>query len=199
VFRDRFTDLVVLDDELTDSDRFYYLLGCLRGNVLSAISSISVSNGTYKLAWDTLVEQFDKPRQLASLIIDKLMSAPIQSQESLSGLKEFLVLFSDQVAMLHTLHVPNLGEFILFSQASRCLPYSTRKGFEAANKHDFPSILDMVSYIKDRVSLLEAVSFSKSSSVPPPNQGRTKSAPSNHVDRKPKVVMLASKSMATAP
>ncbi|CAI6360469.1 unnamed protein product [Macrosiphum euphorbiae] len=198
-FRDRFTDLVVLDDELTDSDRFYYLLGCLRGDALSAISSISVSNGTYDLAWATLVEQFDKPRQLASLIIDKLMSAPIQSQESLSGLKDFLGLFSDQVAMLHTLHVPNLGEFILFSLASRCLPYSTRKGFEAANKHDFPSILDMVSYIKDRVSLLEAVSFTQSSSNPPTTQGRTKSAPSNHVGRKPKVVMLASKSMGTAP
>ncbi|XP_050065611.1 uncharacterized protein LOC126554599 [Aphis gossypii] len=198
-FRDRFTDLVVLDEELTDSDRFYYLLGCLSGDALSAISSISVSNGTYELAWATLAERFDKPRQLASLIIDKLMSAPIQPQESLGGLKEFLALFSDQVAMLHTLRIPNLGEFVLFSLASRCLPYSTRKGFEAANKHNFPSILDMVGYVKDRVTLLEAVNFSKGSGVSPSAPYHIKSTSSTHVGRKPKVAMITTKPTGTAP
>lgn len=102
VFRDRFVAFVVNRPELSNIERFYYLLGCLKGEALNTIKNISVSDVTYNLAWSTLVERFDKPRQLAFNIVDKLLAAPVHTQESLEGLKSFLSLFSDNVSTLIT-------------------------------------------------------------------------------------------------
>ncbi|XP_016659288.1 uncharacterized protein LOC107883570 [Acyrthosiphon pisum] len=198
VFRDRFTARVIERDDLSNIDRFYYLLGCLKDEALLSVRNIAVSEATYELAWTTLVERFDKPRQLAALIVDKLISIPAQSQESLDGLKEFLAVFSDQVSTLESLNIPNLGEFLLFSLSARCLPLSTRKGFEAVNQNEFPTSADVVCYVKNRVSLLEAVNFTSSSHRPPAQQERPKSSLRRQEEKRPKVALYTSK-MSSAP
>jgi len=76
VFRDRFQALVVERNGLSNIERFYYLLSCLKDDALCSIRNIVVSETTYALAQNTLVERFDNPRQLATLIVDKLMSIP---------------------------------------------------------------------------------------------------------------------------
>jgi hypothetical protein len=55
-----------------------------------------------------LVERFDKPHQVATGIINKLLSVQSLTQETLIGLKKFLVLFSDNVEMIESLNIPNL-------------------------------------------------------------------------------------------
>lgn len=149
VFRDRFTTLVINRTDLSDIERFYYLLGCLRGEALDAIGGINISADTYNLAWTTLSNRFDKPRHLATIIVDKLLSMPAQSTESLDSLKLFVSLFSDQVSLLRSLSIPDLGDFVLFSMSVRCLPLSTRKRFETTNTHNFPAMSDLVEYVKN--------------------------------------------------
>jgi len=160
VFRDRYTALIVNRPELSNIERFYYLLGCLTGEALNTIRNIPVSESTYDLAWSALVERFNKPRQLATIIVDKLINAPIHSQESVENLKCFLSLFSDHVSVLKSLQIPHLDEFLLFTLSSRCLPVFTRKAFEETNHAEFPVFSDVISFVKTRVSLLEAVNCS---------------------------------------
>ncbi|VVC45890.1 Ribonuclease H-like domain,Protein of unknown function DUF1759,Peptidase aspartic [Cinara cedri] len=166
VFRDRYVSLVVNRLDLSNTERYYNLIGCLTGEAFDAIKNIPVSEAAYELAWSILVERFDKPLQLATIIVDKLMSAPMHSQESLDGLKDFLVLFSDQVSVLKSLNIPSLSEFLLFAIFLRCLPLTTRKAYEAVNKNEFPSIANIVSYIKARVAFLEAADYSSISKCP---------------------------------
>lgn len=193
VFRDRFIALVVCRSDLSNVERFYYLLGCLHGEALHAIRSITVSDRNYDLAWSTLVDRFDKPRQLAALIVDKLIATPSQSQESLEGLKEFLTVFSDNVSMLHSLDVPDLGEFLLFSLSMRCLPLTTRKGFESVNNQKFPSLNDIVSYVYNRVSLLETVNVTGGARHVSNHAKSKSSSLYHHADRKSKSTLMVSK------
>lgn len=182
VFRDRFLARVGHIPNLPSIDRFYYLLGCLQGDALYTIKNIAVTENTYNLAWSTVFERYDKPRQLASLIVDKLNAVQSQSQESLEGLKQFLILFSDQVAMLKSLNIPDLGEFILFALSVRGLSLSTRKGFESANSCEFPLVSDLVTYFKSRVAVLETVT--QSSNVRSYNQQRDKTKPIHRNENK---------------
>lgn len=192
VFRDQF-NIQIIREELPKIVKFYYLLGCLQGDARQSIQNIVVSEATFDLAWSTLIDKYDKPRQLATLIVDKVFSIPAQSQESLEGLREFLVVFSDQIAMLKSLNIPDLGEFLLFALSARCLPISTRKGFEAVNNNEFPCVSDMVKYVKDRVSLLEAVSFSGGPSRQVTSSDKSKTVLSRQNDKKSKVTLLTSK------
>lgn len=158
VFRDRFMTIVHNDLEIADVDKFYYLLGCLSEDPVDALKGITVSSNTYKLAWDTLVHRYDKPRSLASDILDDLLSAPISTQENSDSLTDFLNRFDEGVAILQSLEIPDLGSFIIFILASRTLPIISRKLFEAENKATFPSFDELSQFIKHRLQVVENAS-----------------------------------------
>jgi len=77
VFRDRFVALVDSRSNISNIEKFYYLVSCLELKASEVIKGITGSNDTYSLAWKALVERFDKPRQLASFNLDTILSAPI--------------------------------------------------------------------------------------------------------------------------
>jgi len=83
MFRDHFTNQVHRDPNLPDIDKFYCLVGCLRDKALEAIAGIPVCGENYALAWSTLTACFDRPRLVASSLIDILLSAPKSPNETL--------------------------------------------------------------------------------------------------------------------
>jgi len=141
-FRDGFTALVEVRPGLSNIDKLYYLIGCLQGAALDAISGIPASGDHYQLAWSTLSARFYGPRMVATSLIDRLLKAPVSSQESLHDLTTFLATFDESISLLSTLNIPDLGSFVLFSLAFRSLPPATRKLFESTvpSDSDYPSI-----------------------------------------------------------
>ncbi|XP_008181823.1 uncharacterized protein LOC103309058 [Acyrthosiphon pisum] len=156
-FRDRFTTSVDRREHLSDIDKFYYLVGCCKGAARDAIRGIPVSDHNYKLAWSTLEERFNKPRLVACSLIEKLLNAQRASSESLVELNKLLVVFDEGVSLLESLNIPNLGDFILFSIASRCLPIYSIKLFEAQLANGFPTVKDLLRFVKSRVAILECI------------------------------------------
>jgi len=156
-FRDRFITSVDRREHLSNIDKFYYLVGCCKGAARDAIRGIPVSDHNYKLAWSTLEERFHKPRLVACSLIEKLLSAQRATSENLPELNRLLVVFDEGVSLLESLNIPNLGDFILFSIASRCLPIYSIKLFEAQLSNGFPTVKDLLTFIKSRVAILECI------------------------------------------
>ncbi|XP_022161164.1 uncharacterized protein LOC111027210 [Myzus persicae] len=167
---------------LSDIEKFYYLVGCCKGTALDAIRGIPVSDKNYKLVWSTLEERFDKPRLVARSLVEKLLIAPRASSESLIELNKLLVAFDEGVSLLESLNIPNLGDFILFSIASRCLPTYTIKLFEAQLVNGFPTVHDLLRFVKSRVAILECIPQEPTSKQP--NSHKT-SKPTSHNTKKP--------------
>ncbi|XP_050065896.1 uncharacterized protein LOC126554955 [Aphis gossypii] len=163
-FRDRFQALVDQRSNIPNIDKFYYLLGCLHADPQEVVKGYTVSNETYSLAWNALVERYDKPRKLASTIIDKLLSAPVASSETFVSLQTFLSNFDENIALLESLHIPNLSSFLLFSLAARCLPVSSRRLFEAENDEEYPSIHSVLKFVKTRIQVIENAGIQPSGS-----------------------------------
>ncbi|KAF0721996.1 Uncharacterized protein FWK35_00015419, partial [Aphis craccivora] len=130
VFRDRFIALVDSRSNISNIEKLYYLLSCLQCEASDVVKGITVSNDTYSIAWAALVERYDQPRRLASSLIDSILSAPIMQQESVGSLNKFLCTFDEDIAILESLEIPNLGDFLLFSVAFRYLPILSRRIFE---------------------------------------------------------------------
>uniref|UniRef100_A0A2S2NBR8 Integrase catalytic domain-containing protein n=1 Tax=Schizaphis graminum TaxID=13262 RepID=A0A2S2NBR8_SCHGA len=154
-FRDSFTAFVGLDADVPDIEKFYFLLNCLQPGAIEVIKGITVSGETFSLAWSTLVQRFDKPRQLASSYVEKLLNAPMCDKESLSSLTSFLNIFDESSASLSALNIPDLSSYIIFILASRCLPLYCRKLFEAENDAEYPTISQLLTFVKARVQVLE--------------------------------------------
>ncbi|XP_060849555.1 uncharacterized protein LOC132928719 [Rhopalosiphum padi] len=140
-FRDRFKEQVDAQLELSNIDKMYYLIRCLTGEASDAIRGVPVSGDNYVLALSLLSERFYRPRLVATSLLDRLLSAPTMSQESLQDLNNFVGTVNERISLLEALKVPNLESFILFTIAFRCLPVATRKLFESGSSADYPSIL----------------------------------------------------------
>jgi len=155
-FRDRFVNLVIRNKDIdSDSTRFYYLLGCLEADAGEVLKGIPVTKDTFQLAWNTLVKSYDKPRKLASSIIESFLVAPVSTSESLVDLKRFLNVFDEGLAILESLHLPDLCSFLLFTIASKSLPTHTRRLFESDNSAEYPSVDSVLEFVKNRVRVLE--------------------------------------------
>lgn len=157
-FRDQFYALVH-SRSIPKADKMYYLVSCLRGVAADAIRGIPMSEDNYDLAWSTIEQRFNKPRLVAMSLIDNLFQLPVSTQESLSDLSKFVSKFSEGLSLLKALNIPDLGSFVLFSLAFRCLPIATRELFETtlARSGEYPTIEALLSCVQSRVSTLEMI------------------------------------------
>lgn len=154
-FRDRFISLVGCRTDLSNVKKFYYRLGCLQADPSEALKRIPVTNDTYQLAWNTLIKSYNKPRKLASSIIESFLVAPVSTSESIVGLKQFLNTFDEGISILESLHMPDLSSFLLFSIAAKALPIHTRRLIESDNSFEYPSIGSILDFVKNRIRVLE--------------------------------------------
>lgn len=164
-FRDRFHVMVDQRPQLSTIEKMYYLIGCLRNDAAELVRNIPVSADTYGLMWSTLEARYDKPRMVASTLIEKLLSAPLAPQETIATLNQFMSIFDEGISLLNSLHMPDLGDFLLFTLASRCLPVSCRTLFESSCNSEYPSVATLFTFIRARIAVLERVNH-----VPMPSQ-----------------------------
>jgi len=170
-FRNRFTTLVGQRPHLSNIEKFYYLLGCLQDDPTDVVKGITVSEATYELAWSVLVQRYDKPRQLATTLVNEILNAPSNHQESPTVLISFLNMFCENIALLRSLNIDDIGSFLLFAISARCLPSTTRRLFKQGNSAEFPTVDDLLCFVKDRVEVLENVgSIQTHPSTKPPTK-----------------------------
>ncbi|KAF0739485.1 Integrase catalytic domain-containing protein [Aphis craccivora] len=175
VFRDRFRALVDQRPNISNIEKFYYLLGCLNAGPQDVVKGFTVSSDTYTLAWDALVERYDRPRKLASSILDKL-----------AALQTFLSVFDENIAILESLQIPDLSSFLLFTLAARCLPVVSKRLFETENTEEYPSIRSVIKFVKLRMQVIENAGAQQSGSSSKPVHQK-----SNVLRREGKVALVS--------
>lgn len=111
-FRDRFLSLVDGRPKLSDLDRMCYLLGCLKGPAADAVWGIPLSGENYQLVWSTLSNRYNRPRPVATSLVDT--SLPAASVPSVRDVLcrqtpvEDICYGADTVANVVTVHIQGL-------------------------------------------------------------------------------------------
>lgn len=156
VFRDMFSSLVHDNTNLSNMERFHYLLTAVSGSASSVVRSIPLSDANYPIAWNALHERYDNQRLIMNAHLDKLFSfSPLRSS-TLADLKYFLYTFQENIAALNTFNVPDKVGFLLFFIASRVLDPETKCLFESENKSkEIPVINDLINFVKTRCHVLQ--------------------------------------------
>ncbi|KAL4107222.1 hypothetical protein QTP88_017605 [Uroleucon formosanum] len=161
--RNSFKSLLDKWPNLSDTDKIYYLVGFLKVDAAEAVRGIPLSGDNYHLVWSTLTDRFNRPRLVATSLVDNLLNATSMSQESFHDINQFLSTFNRNIALLDALKIKDLGSFMLFSIAFRCLPIVTRRLFEASNLTDYPTVRQLIDFIRSRVAILEVAGGSHKS------------------------------------
>lgn len=156
VFRDTFKSLVHDNTNLSNIERFHYLLSVVSGSASSVVRSVPLSETNYMVAWNALNERFDNTRLIMNAHLDKLFNFPPLKSSSLNELKLFLDTFQENINALAKFHVPDKVGYLLFYVASRVLDSDTKCLFETEHKSNvIPIVDDLMRFIKTRCHALQ--------------------------------------------
>lgn len=156
-FRDTFLSMIHNEPSLSNIERFHYLIGALEGEAESLISSFPVEEQSYEQAWAKVVEAYDNPRILASLLIHKIVDHDTRSfKDEMQRYDAFLTGVADSIDAFRALRIEQASEFILATLALRALDYETRRHFELSLRpgREFPTSSDVLDFVRKRKSAL---------------------------------------------
>lgn len=112
-FYHQFKNVVHNNQQLSDTEKIYYLVGKLRDKAATVCAGLAPTAENYHIIWDALVRKYDDPRSLAASYVNQLLNfKPIPSNSAV-GLESFIDNFDSSVRALKQLKLHSLGDFII--------------------------------------------------------------------------------------
>lgn len=153
-------------ENLAEIEKYSYLVSLLEGPALKIVQAVQFSAQNYQIAYTRLTERYQNPRVLANYYANKVLDTKVFNSETLQGLRSFLDQIHVNVQSLRALNLVDLSDFLFLHIGLRTLDSRTRQLFE--NEHvrikNIPSFTDLITFVKNRCSVLEMSDSSSASS-----------------------------------
>ncbi|UYV73757.1 hypothetical protein LAZ67_11000773 [Cordylochernes scorpioides] len=136
---------------LGNYQKLQYLNSALKGNADRLIRAFNISDENYPIAWQTLVNRFDKKSELAFKQIQNLYDLKNVKQESTEDLLDLLDTCNESIQNLSILGLErnNLSDMILIHIIQSKLDRSIRKEWEMSLLgKEYPSYEKMISFLE---------------------------------------------------
>ncbi|GFQ68669.1 uncharacterized protein TNCT_231041 [Trichonephila clavata] len=89
-FRNLFLASVGNNNTLSDNQKLQYLKLSVKGEAVTLLQSIQITNYNYQKAWNALTESYENEAEIINAALNKLVSQPVLKQESASGLRKII-------------------------------------------------------------------------------------------------------------
>lgn len=157
-FSDLYLKLIHENDELSNIEKFQYLLSYLGDEPLKLLSGIAVTDSNYEIAYNKLVKRYRNKRLLATIALSSIFSVSYKN-ESAKELRSLLNTFSESLAVLNSLGFnTDDWDFILFSILLEKLDMGTRTNFEIqSHSTEIPEYAELFRFLEKRCEALESV------------------------------------------
>ena len=164
-FRDTFTSLIHLNDEIDEINKFHYLRASLEGTAAVVIQSIEFLAKNYVTAWTLLCERFDNKRLLVQHHVSALFHIELITKESSLVLKRVVDQINKNIRALSSLGEPteHWDTLLIYIITQKLDPKAFRDWEELKGRLDrnqpikLKSLLD---FIRNRADLLETLESS---------------------------------------
>ncbi|KAI5727292.1 hypothetical protein M8J77_000310 [Diaphorina citri] len=152
-------DTLIHQSNLSDIEKFSYLLSLLKGKALNLIKTFDFNEANYRRAYDKLCSEYTNQRLVATHFLNKVLSFKPSGAETPAALRQFLDGYYVDAESIRDLGMADLADFIFLHIALKNIPVETRRMFEhehIENEH-IPTLRDLMVYVKNRLSILEMV------------------------------------------
>lgn len=161
-FHDIFQSLIHRNTSLGDVEKFYYLKSCLKADAADVIKSLEVTESNYAVAWNLLTERFQNKRLITNNHIRTLLNLNCISKESSTSLRTLSDELNKHLRCLKALgHPVDMWDTLLIQILIPKLDNVTRREWEQFEiQGDYPTTRELLTFLKKRCELLEAVNQS---------------------------------------
>lgn len=190
---DLYDALIHNNSNLSDCEKFTYLLSTLRGTALTIVQHLPVTSSNYTIAYETLCKRFKNVRLIATTLWKSLESAPRVKSDNPAELRSLLDTFAENLAALTNLGLPTQHwDFILVQMILSRLDISIVTRFELSydNSTTLPSYKVLCEFLAKNCTALDNVNLPRLQSLPnrKPPQPISRAAPTSlHVEANPNI------------
>lgn len=162
-FIDLFNSLVHDRSDISEIEKFNYLIVSMTGEPLQLVKAIPLSGANYAIAYDTLVKRFSNKRLMATNYWHAIKSQPPMRGEDAKELRKLINVFAENLAVLQNLGLETSHwNFILVDLILEKLDNATRKRFELQVKgSEIPEFEMVRKFLEQQCSALEAIAATK--------------------------------------
>lgn len=169
-FRDRFTALIIQNNELSDFVRMHFLVSSLTDKARDVIAGIPVTADNFAVAWKALSSRFENKRKLIEIHVAELYNLPPVNRESSVELHALRDKADKALSALKRLNrTPDdiLNDILVYFVSLKLDP-ATRRAWKLkiGSESTPPNYDDLINFISSRAFALEELSPSAS------NKGR---------------------------
>ena len=147
-FRDLFSSMV------------YYLMGCLSGEALQLVKSLTISEESVAIARQALVNRYENPRLLISPQLDQLFGSPPMKNDTAFELNYLMNSVAEALNSLAALGVPTTewNCVVLYVVSHRLTP-KLREAWECriGSAVSYPTYSDLREFLTGRARAMESI------------------------------------------
>ncbi|KAL0822355.1 hypothetical protein ABMA28_004450 [Loxostege sticticalis] len=169
-FYDLFNSLVHNNENLSDVERFRYLLLSLRGEPYNLIKSIPITEANYINALQVLLNRYENKRIIATKHLDKIIDVqPMNENNPQNSLRNILNVYHENLTALKSLELPvTHWSFMLLNILLRKITSDVRRRFELSltSSSAIPNVSELLDFLEKELTASEVMSTSMVSRVP---------------------------------
>ncbi|KYN14635.1 hypothetical protein ALC57_13142, partial [Trachymyrmex cornetzi] len=158
-FSESFRSIIHVRPQLSDVEKFQYLISSISGDAAKIIESIELTGQNYSTAWELLLNRYDDPRSLKKKHIECLFTMPVVTKESVKALRELIDYTSRHLRMLKILGLPTdtWDDLIMHMMEDKFDVKTLRAWEEETKSSETVTLNDMLEFFKNRSLILECI------------------------------------------
>ncbi|XP_043499935.1 uncharacterized protein LOC122522717 [Polistes fuscatus] len=146
-FKKGFLTLIDARTDISDLEKHAYLRDALQGRALEVITLYSGDGSNYKLAWEALLEKYDRKRVLLARLLDAILDLTHSEDDSARGIQK---LIRDTEAYLNMIDSFNEPHALTVRVIERLLPRRVREEWDRQlNSDDYPTLKELYKFLKE--------------------------------------------------
>ncbi|XP_043486015.1 uncharacterized protein LOC122513666 [Polistes fuscatus] len=146
-FKKGFLPLIDARTDISDLEKHAYLRDALQGRALEVITLYSGDGSNYKLAWEALLEKYDRKRVLLARLLDAILDLTHSEDDSARGIQK---LIRDTEAYLNMIDSFNEPHALTVRVIERLLPRRVREEWDRQlNSDDYPTRKELYKFLKE--------------------------------------------------
>ncbi|XP_018405645.1 PREDICTED: uncharacterized protein LOC108781997 [Cyphomyrmex costatus] len=173
-FSDSFRSIIHDRSQLSNVEKFQYLISAISGDAAKIIESIQLTGQNYSTAWELLQNRYDDPRSLKKKHIECLFKMPVIAKESAKALRELIDYTSRHLRMLRILGLPteSWDDLVMHMMEDKFDTKTLRAWEEETKSSETVNLNDMLEFLKNRSLILERIKSRAATKTEKPLKGQ---------------------------
>ncbi|XP_053698661.1 uncharacterized protein LOC128745608 [Sabethes cyaneus] len=162
-FRDTFQSLIGSTPQLSNVDKFSYLVSSLSKDAKRVIEVIEVTAANYSVAWDLLEKRYENKYLLVKSYVEALFAVESMRKECHESLNKLIDEYERNLKMLEKVgeHPDDWSTILVFMLSSR-LDSATMRNWETHRRStNVPTYKELIEFLRSHSLILQSVAAAK--------------------------------------